>query len=178
MIRAWSTLITAALLAGCASPVVTRIDATAPVPVRGSFSLAPVPDDLSPLHAQARDMIVAGLQQQGWRNAEAADYLLAVTLSDRPASAVLRAGDDAGRAAGVIAPAATRANNKGCAQRDHRLAITLTRRVSGDVAFSGSAAEFHCKAGLYDSLPHLVSAALGGLSGQNGMLQVERAGVR
>lgn len=167
-------------LAGCASPVMTRIDSAAPVTIAASavFALADVPDDIAPEHAQARDMVVAGLRQRGWRVGDTPDYLLAVTLADRPANATLRAGDDAGRAVAVIAPAASRANNKGCARRDHRLAITLSERTTGVIAYAGSAAEFHCKAQLTDSLPHLVSAALDGLDRPSGPRQVERAGLR
>lgn len=180
MIRALPIAAAAAVLAGCASPVVTRIDAASPVAIAApaSFALAPVPDDIAPVHAQARDMVVAGLRQRGWRNAETADYLLAVALADRPASANLRAGDDTGRAVAVLAPAANRDNNKGCAQRDHRLAITLTERTSGIIAYSGSAAEFHCKAPLPESLPHLVSAALDGMGRPPGARQAEREGRR
>lgn len=169
-----------ALLAGCASPVVTRMEAASPVAIAApaSFALAEVPDDIAAEHAQARDMVIAGLRQRGWRDAEAADYLLAVSLADRPAMAVLHAGDDAGRAVKVIAPAASRVNNRGCARRDHRLAITLTERTSGVVAFSGSAAEFHCKAALSDSLPYLVSGALAGLDAKLAVRQVERTGLR
>jgi hypothetical protein len=180
MIRAALPMVAAALLAGCASPVVTRTEAIAPAlqAAPASFALAQVPDDIAPEHAQARDMIVAGLRQRGWRDEAEPEYLLAVTLADRPASTVLLAGDDAGRSGAVIAPAATRANNQGCARRDHRLAITLTERTSGVVAYSGSASEFHCKAKLSDSLPHLVSAALDGMSGQPGSRQQERDGLR
>lgn len=180
MIRALAIFAGAAALAGCASPVVTRIDAASPVAIAApaSFALAPVPDDIAPVHVQARDMVVAGLRQRGWRNVDTADYLLAVTLADRPASADLRAGDDVGRAVAVLAPAATRENNKGCAQRDHRLAITLTERTSGIIAYSGSAAEFHCKAALPESLPYLVSAALDGMGRPSGTSQQEREGPR
>ena len=180
MIRVLPILAVTALLAGCASPVVTRIDAASPVAIAApaSFALAPVPDDIAPVHVQARDMVVAGLRQRGWRDVDTADYLLAVTLADRPADANLRAGDDTGRAVTVIAPAATRENNSGCARRDHRLAITLTERTSGIIAYSGSAAEFHCKAALPESLPYLVSAALDGMGRQPGIRQVERDGRR
>lgn len=180
MIRALPIAAAAAVLAGCASPVVTRIDSASPVAVAApaSFALAPVPDDLAPEHVQARDMVVAGLRQRGWRDAEAADYLLAVALADRPATANLKAGDDAGRAVAVLAPAATRDNSKGCARRDHRLGITLTERTSGVIAYSGSAAEFHCKAALSESLPHLVSAALDGMGRPSGSRQQERDGPR
>lgn len=167
-------------LAGCASPVVTRIDASAPAPLPSAASFTPgmLPDNLAPLHQQATDMVTAAFQQRGWRAAEAGDYLLAVTLSDRPAVAKLQAGDDGGAAQALIGPVPDRSNNKGCAARDHRLSIRLTDRVSGAIVYAGSAAEFHCKAALTDSLPHLVAAALDGLDGAPGTRRVQRSGLR
>lgn len=168
------------LLAGCASPVVTRIDAapSAAVPPRASFSLAVPPGDAAGIHQQATDMIVAALVQRGWTRADTGDYLLSVTLSDRPATAQLQAGDDAGKPRTLIAPAVDRKTSRGCARRDHRLAIRLTRRETGEDVYSGSGAEYHCKAGLNDSLPYLVAAALDGLDGMPAPRLVERAGVR
>lgn len=167
------------LVAGCASPVVTRMDvaAPAPLPARSSFTLVSSPGELAPAQKQASDMIAAGLTRRGWTQAEAGDYLLSVTLSDRPATSRLQAGDDAGKPHTVIGPAPDR-KTKGCAQRDHRLAVRMTNRVTGDDVYSGSAAEFHCKAGLDESLPHLAAAALDGLGGAPGQRMVERAGVR
>lgn len=176
-----STVLAAALLlAGCASPVVTRIDATAPAPIapRTTFAIAPVPDDLGVLPGQARDMVAAALRQRGWSQAQEGDYLLTVTLADRPASITLKAGDDFGKPVATLAPAADRSNNQGCARRDHRLTITLTDRVSGAIAFAGAASEFHCKAALNDSLPYLVSAAVDRLDAGSGTLQVARKGRR
>mgnify|MGYP005849832211 CR=1 FL=1 len=168
------------LLAGCASPVVTRIDAAAaaPLPARASFTLVSVPGEPTLAQSQANDMIAAGLTQRGWTQTDTGDYLLSVTLSDRPATSQLQAGDDAGKPREVIAPAADRKSAKGCAKRDHRLAVRLTSRVTGDEVYSGSGAEFHCKAALDDSLPHLVAAALNGLDGLPGARMVERKGVR
>lgn len=167
-------------LAGCAAPVVTRIDAVVPatIPRSASFVLAPVPDDIAPVHRQATTMITTALQQRGWSEREAGEYLLAVTLADRMASATLKAGDDAGKAQAVIAAAADRTTNRGCARRDHRLTVRLTHRVTGEALYAGSAAEFHCKATLDNSLPYLVSAALDGLDGQPGVRQVKRKGLR
>lgn len=168
------------LLAGCASPVVTRVDASAPAPLpqRASFAFATVPDDIGALPAQARDMVAVALRQRGWRQAEQGDYLLSVTLADRPATITLRAGDDFGKPADTLASAADRSNNKGCAKRDHRLTITLTDRSSGAVAFAVAASEYHCKAVLYDTLPHLVSAAVDRLDSGSGTLQLARNGAR
>lgn len=167
-------------LAGCAAPVVTRMDAAAPAPLpaRSSFTLVSAPGETSPVQSQATDMIAAGLTQRGWTQGEAGDYLLSVTLSDRPAASQLQAGDDAGKARAVIGPAPDRKTTTGCAQRDHRLAIRLTHRTTGEDLYSGSGAEFHCKAALDDSLPHLVAAALDGLDGTPGARMVERKGVR
>lgn len=169
-----------ALLAGCAAPVVTRSDAAAavPLPARASFALVSAPGEVAPVQHQANDMVAAALAQRGWTQAESGDYLLSVTLSDRPATSRLQAGDDAGKPSAVIAPAADRKTAKGCAKRDHRLAIRLTDRTTGEDLYAGAGAEFHCKAGLDDSLPHLVAAALDGLDGAPGPRMVERKGVR
>lgn len=179
MIRA-VPLAAVALLAGCASPVVTRIDTAAPVPLpaQASFTLVEGPGDLAPVHRQANALVSGALSQRGWSAAETGDYLLSVMLSDRPATSQLQAGDDAGKPRAVIAPAADRKSAKGCAKRDHRLAIRLTDRTTGEDMYAGSGAEYHCKASLNDSLPHLVTAALEGLDGTPGQRTVQRKGVR
>lgn len=170
----------AVLLAGCASPVVTRIDSAASgaLPAQASFALVSAPGELAMVHQQATDRVAEVLAQRGWTRSEAGEYLLAVTLSDRPAAARLQAGDDVGKPAAMIAPAADRRTARGCAKRDHRLSVRLTHRTTGDDVYSGSGAEFHCKARLDDSLPHLVAAALDGLNGASGLRTVERKGVR
>lgn len=179
MIRALP-LVSALLLAGCAAPVVTRIETAAPagLPRAATFMLATIPDDLSPLHQQAIRLVMQSLQQRGWQQAEGGDYVLAVTLADKPATSSLQAGDDNGSARAVIAPAADRSNNQGCAKRDHRLGVVMTERVSGAIAYAGSAAEFHCKAQLGDSVPYLVQAALDGMNGQQGPRLIARDGAR
>lgn len=170
------------VLAGCAAPVVTRVDAVGPLalPRNASFAVAPVPDDASILNGQARDMVAAALRQRGWRQTgiENADYVLAVTLADRPANIALKSGSDEGRPAEILAPAADRGTSRGCAERDHRLVFTLTDRPSGSMAFSSAASEFHCKASLNDSLPHLVTAAVEGLDAGGGRVALSRKGLR
>jgi len=175
-----AVLTAALLLAGCASPVMTRLDtaAPAPLPSRASFALMPEADEAGLLPAQARDMVAAALRQRGWSQAESGSYLLAVTLADRPATIALKAGDDFGKPVGTLAPAADRSNNKGCARRDHRLTITLTERASGAVVYTGAASEFHCKAGLDETLPHLVAAAVERLDTGSGRVQIARDGAR
>ena len=78
MIRA-SALVAAVLLAGCASPVLTRVDATAPrpLPPRASFELVAMSDDGDIFPGQARDMVAAALRQRGWNQQAGGDYLLA-----------------------------------------------------------------------------------------------------
>lgn len=167
-------------LAGCASPVVTRIDAVRPaaLPASASFAILDAPGEMAPVQRQAIDTVVQSLVGRGWSQSETGDFLLAVTVSERPAKAQLVAGDDFGRPAGVIVPAASRSNNKGCAKRDQRLTVTLANRATGDVLYAGAASEFHCKAAIDKNLPELVSAALTGMDGTPGVRQVERAGVR
>lgn len=178
--RRGAALAGALLLAGCASPVVTRIDSRvpAPLPRMASFALVPVPDEDGPISGQARDMVAAALTQRGWSQAESGTYLLAVAVADRPAVIALQSGDDFGKPVATLAAAADRSNNRGCAKSDHRLMITLTERVSGAVAFAGSASEFHCKAALDDTLPHLVAAAVERLDIGSGNAQLVRKGAR
>lgn len=177
MIRAGLLAATIAL-AGCAAPVVTRVDAVGPLalPRNASFAVAPVPGDASVLNGEARAMVAAALRQRGWRQTgiESADYVLAVTLADRPANIALEAGSDEGRPAEILAPAANRRLSRGCAERDHRLVFTLTDRPSGTMAFYSAASEFHCKARLTDSLPHLVSAAIGRFDAGGGRAELSR----
>lgn len=175
-----SALVAALLLAGCAAPVMTRVDASAPasLPPRASFELVDMPADSDILPGQARDMVAAALRQRGWRQQRGGEYLLSVTLAERPARIAIRAGDDFGKAMGTIAPAADRSNNRGCAKSDHRLTIALTERTTGTVAFAGTASEFHCSALLTDSLPHLVAAAVERIDTGSGSVQIARKGRR
>lgn len=175
-----SALVAALLLAGCASPVVTRVDANAPAPLpsQASFELAEVPADGDILPGQARDMVAAALRQRGWRQQPGGDYLLSVTLAERPAGIALKAGDDFGKVSATLAPSADRSNNRGCAKSDHRLGLALTDRATGAVVFTSAASEFHCKAQLTDSLPHLVSAAIDRLDAGPGSVQFARKGRR
>lgn len=167
-------------LAGCASPVVTRIETVIPaaLPTSASFALVPTPEAIAPLQAQAVDLVAGSLASRGWRTDEAADVLLWVTLSDRSADAQLMAGDDFGKPAGIIGAVANRSNNKGCAKRDHRLTVTLANKTTGDLLYRGAASEYHCKARLEQTLPELATAALAGMDGAPGVREVERAGVR
>jgi hypothetical protein len=177
-----AALIAGLALAGCAAPVVTRIDVAvpAPLPPAGTYTLATVPGEIAPVHGQAIALVTAALKQRGWREmaAGAGDYLLSVGLADRPAAAKLQAGDDNGMPNALLAPAADRKTTRGCARRDHRLSVVLTERVTGNDAYAASAAEFHCKARLEETVPYLVSAALEDLDRPKGVREVERAGVR
>lgn len=170
----------ALLLTGCAAPVVTRIDTAMPgaQPVSASFVVADFPGDVAPVQRYATGLVAQSLAQRGWSNAESAEFALSVTLSDRPAQSQLLLGDDYGKPAGVIGPAATRNNNRGCARRDHRLTVTLVHRATGELVYSGAASEYHCKAGLEQNVPALVAAALDGMDGATGVRQVEREGLR
>lgn len=173
-------LVGALLLASCAAPVVTRIDTAMPGarPVSASFVVADVPGDVAPVQQDATGLVVQSLAQRGWTISDSADVLLSVTLSDRPAQSQLLLGDDYGKPAGVIGPAPTRSNNRGCARRDQRLTVTLAHRATGDLIYSGAASEYHCKAGLEQNLPALVAAALDGMDNAPGVRQVERAALR
>ncbi|MEO1044298.1 MAG: hypothetical protein AAFX04_02535 [Pseudomonadota bacterium] len=173
-----TTIIVTAMLAGCAGPVATRIDSRSAeaLPEQGRYMLAEAPGDTVPMLDAAQQQVIASLSRQGWQHGdETADYMLLVTLSERSAAIGLKAvGDDTAR---TIATPKEQEFLQSCEDVEHRLTISLLRQSDGSTAYNGSAAEHHCKAGLAESMPHLVAAALADFGRPGGQRVVHRKGV-
>lgn len=159
-----SALASALMLGACAGPIETRVNsaglsATAPT----SFAIEP---DVAGPAAGVQAKVVQTLTARGYRLADTGVLKLHVTASDRPAGLALQSGTD------ELSPAA---GKKRCAKREYRVGITLTRISDGTDVYKSSAAEFHCKLGLDDALPTLVSAALADLGAPRGSYVLNRA---
>jgi hypothetical protein len=162
-------------LSGCSGPVETRILSSGQG-INASISIADTTPAAAaaPLHAKAQELAIAGLQQRVGLSPGAASHQLTVTLSERPAAIALRAG--AQQAARVIAAAKRRKPLQNCEDREFRLSIVMTRIADGTESYRGEASEYHCKASIEESLPHLVDAALSDLRSPQGSHLLTRKG--
>lgn len=154
----------ALMISACAGPIETRVDSA------GLSSAAPtsfaIEPDIGGPAAGVQAKVVQMLTGRGYRVADNGALKLHVTASDRPAELALQSG------AKELSPAA---GKKRCAKREYRVGITLTRISDGADFYKASASEFHCKLGLDDALPTLVSAALADLGAPRGSYVLNRA---
>ncbi|MEM1133227.1 MAG: hypothetical protein AAGH53_09835 [Pseudomonadota bacterium] len=162
--------------AACSGPIMTRIEgqSAAQLPSRGQYILADVPDVDLPLLDQAQRYAVTDLAEHGWElSQDSADYQLVVTLSERPAAIGLKVKQEDNLR--LIAEPKEEKPLQSCEDVEHRVTVTLLSRTDGSKAYSGSAAEFHCKAELAETMAILVNAALEdfGQSGSKRVVQRE-----
>ncbi len=160
-------------LSGCSGPVETRILSSGQG-INASISIADTAPAAAPLHAKAQELAIAGLQKRVGLLPGASSHQLVVTLSERPAAIALRAGTQ--QAARVIAAAKRRKPLQNCEDREFRLSIVMTRIADGIESYRGEASEYHCKASIEESLPHLVDAALSDLRAPQGSHLLTRKG--
>ena len=151
------------LASACSGPIETRITthSAAALPKPKHFQYSAKPGQDSPSHAIARDLVSAALLDAGFKQKDAASILVSVAFADRPASIAVSAGD--GPDVESIAEIKEREFLQSCEDQEHRLSVTIVNQVSGANIYTGTAAEYHCKAEFGDSLPHLVKAALSNL---------------
>lgn len=162
MIRAMLLLAgLAVMLSACSGPIATRIDgqSAARLPPKGQYVLIEAPKTQLPLLDQAQQHVMAVLAARGWqRGGDDADYLLMVTMSERPAAIGMKVKQ--GETIRRIADPKKRRALQSCDDVEHRVTVSLLNRMDGSTAFSSSAAEYHCNAALADSMPFLVDAVL------------------
>lgn len=172
----WILLISAAsVLSGCSGPLETRVTSGGPG-LSGAAALVDEPDAVRPhIIATARVLALAELAKRQVTVAPGADLRVEVTASERPAAYLVTAGGDRERT--VLAAPKKRRPLQSCADRELAVAVRLVRIADGAEAYVGRAAEFHCKAALAETLPHLVAAALADLAAPRGDYVVSRRGL-
>jgi len=155
-----SLLMTATLVTACAGPIKTRVQTISYVE-RVQVSEYTFSKDNSP-NSQISKLVKQNLEQvlesKGLRKSDDSPHLLDFSVADRPASVSIHLGEDGKRQVAVSSK-----ENKpfqSCKDREHRLIISLLHKNSGNQLYRGTASEYHCKASLQQSIPHLVKAAL------------------
>lgn len=168
------TILTTALVAGCAGPIETRIATRAgtPLPDNQTYSFGSVAKQDNDLHRSARELVVSDLKSRGFRTDEDAAVLVDLTLADRPADIAITVGE--GEDQTLLVDVKQRKPLQSCKDREHRLTVTIADRISGTTLYSGTAAEFHCKGTLEQSLPHLVRGAMADFGSGSGNRQFIR----
>ncbi|SIN66021.1 protein of unknown function [Parasphingorhabdus marina DSM 22363] len=168
------TVLTATLVAGCAGPIETRImtQAAAPLPDKQTYDFGSVAEQDNELYRAARELVDSALKSRGFRTAENASTLVDLTLADRPADIAIRVGEATQEL--VLADVKAQKPLQSCKDREHRLTITFADRVSGAMLYSGTAAEYHCKGTIEESLPHLVRGAMAEFGSGSGTRQFVR----
>jgi hypothetical protein len=167
MIRSLSWILAGAMtVSGCAGPIQTRVQTHQLIgsPEQKNFALSAIDVVANSDLARARAMVATSLGERGYQPSADASILVHVALSDRPADIAVNAGDKA--AEQLIAAAKSQKRFQSCKDREHRLTITLFDQLRGTKLYSGSAAEYHCKGTIAQSLPFLVNSALSGLDQQ------------
>lgn len=169
MIRSLSWILVSTMtVSGCAGPIQTRATThqlIAP-PEQTSFVLSPIDTLANHDTALARDLVSKSLSGKGYQPVSDALILVHVALSDRPAEIAINAGDQ--DAEKLIAAGKKQKRFQSCSDREHRLTISLFDQMRGAKLYSGSAAEYHCKGTIAQSLPFLVDSALSGLANDAG----------
>ena len=164
MIRTLSWILAGAIMvSGCAGPIQTRgqTQQLASAPETRKFKIVPAESLDNRELVLGRALVAESLRKLGYQSAPDASILVHVALSDRPAAIAIDAGgkNDARR----IAEAKRHKQFQSCRDREHRLAVSLFDQAKGKQLYSGSAAEYHCKGTIAQSLPFLVATALSDL---------------
>ncbi|GAB5486856.1 MAG: hypothetical protein Pars2KO_04260 [Parasphingorhabdus sp.] len=160
---AFSLLPIAILFSGCAGPIETRVQTISsaqsfqPTGFQIFDVIAPNPQ----ISAMIEQEIGQSLKAKGYQESEQAPVLLSSSIAVRPASIAIRLGE--GKETRVVSDIKHNKPFQSCKDHEHRLIITMVQKDSGAQFYRGSASEYHCKADLKESLPHLVKAALSDL---------------
>jgi PBP1b-binding outer membrane lipoprotein LpoB len=169
----------AMLMSGCSGPIATRIASEGRVPAQqeARFMLLNAPGESSSIEQRAQTMIISGLNARGWnQDNDNANYALSISLSERPATIGITAKSTDNTQSKVISAPKKNKPLQSCDDVEQRLNIALVRLSDGARVFRGNAAEYHCKAGLEETLPYLVNAALSGLDNPGTNKVQEREG--
>ena len=155
--------IAAAGVSGCGGPVETRIQTQAgpALPAQKQFSFTVKPEQNSDAYQTARKMVASALESKNFAAAVDAPILVHIALASRPASIAMTTGKKNNLS--VITEKKKRKPLQSCDDAEHRLTINMVNTLDGSAYYSGTAAEYHCKGSVEQSLPHLVAGALSDL---------------
>lgn len=152
-----------ALTANCSGPIETRIQTqTGPaLPAQKLYSFTAKPEQNSETYQSARKMVADALAAKSYVAADEAPILVHIALADRPASIAMTTGEEGD--VSIIANQKERKLLQSCKDIEHRLTINMVSSADGATLYSGTAAEYHCKGTIEQSLPYLVDGALSDL---------------
>lgn len=152
-----------ALTANCSGPIETRIQTQAgsALPAQKLYSFTAKPEQNSEIYQTARKMVADALAAKSFIAADDAPILVHIALADRPASIAMTTGEEGD--VSIIANQKERKPLQSCKDVEHRLTINMVNTANGAALYSGTAAEYHCKGTMEQSLPHLIDGALADL---------------
>jgi len=154
-------LVISMLLAGCSGPIATRVNSVtnaAAATEAQLYHFVDTQDQNNALYQEAKGLVKLALAERGLKEESKSSLIATLTLSSRPASVALSSGQADKKK--IIANSKSQQLFQNCDDQEHRLGILLLDGKSGDTVYQGSAAEYHCKAGLSESLPFLIKGAL------------------
>ncbi len=153
----------AALTTSCGGPIETRIQtqAVSTLPAQKQYSFTAKPEQNSETYMMARKMVADALAVNNFTAATDALILVHIALAGRPASIAVTTGENS--EVSTIAEQKERKPLQSCDDVEHRLTINMVSASDGSTIYSGTAAEYHCKGSIEQSLPHLIDAALSDL---------------
>lgn len=153
----------AALTTSCGGPIETRIQtqAASTLPAQKQYSFTAKPEQYSKTYTIARKMVADALAANNFTAANNAPILVHVALAGRPASIAVTTGENS--EVSTIAEQKKRKPLQSCDDIEHRLTVNMVSATDGSTIYSGTAAEYHCKGSMEQSLPHLIDAALSDL---------------
>ncbi|MEP2101199.1 MAG: DUF4136 domain-containing protein [Parasphingorhabdus sp.] len=152
-----------AITASCSGPIETRIqtEAGSALPAQKQYSFTAKPEQNSETYQSARKLVAEALAAKSFIAADEAPILVHIALAGRPASIALTAGEKDN--VSTIAGQKERKPLQSCDDVEHRLTINMVAAADGSVIYSGTAAEYHCKGSMEQSLPFLIDGALSDL---------------
>lgn len=159
-----------AMTANCSGPIETRIQtqAASPLPAQKQYSFPAKPEQKNETYKKARTLVAEALSAQNFTATENAPTMVHIALAERPASIAMTVGEKAD--VDIISLPKKRKPLQSCKDIEHRLTLKMIDTASGSVIYSGTAAEYHCKGSLEQSLPYLIDGALSDLgNGPNPM---------
>lgn len=161
MIRsAFLLAMSVAVLSGCSGPIETRVTthSAAALPQPDQYSFGAASEQSNEHYKEARNLVDSALKRKGLRMADDAPMLVDIALAERPASISISVGEENDTA--IVAAQKEKKPLQSCDDKEHRLTVSIVERATGQELYSGTAAEYHCKGAISDSLPHLVRGAM------------------
>ncbi|GAA0465960.1 hypothetical protein GCM10009096_03270 [Parasphingorhabdus litoris] len=167
-----------AITASCSGPIETRIQtqSAAPLLAQNQYNFSPKPEQNSPAYKKARTLVTEALAAKDLTAVEQASVTVHIALANRPASIAMTVGED--NDIETIAAQKERKPLQSCDDFEHRLTITMVNSADGSILYSGTAAEYHCKGTLEQSLPYLIDGALSGLGDTPSQIPNEKTRTR